>query len=327
MDSITQIALGASVAAAVGFKAFGRKSLLAGAFFGTLPDLDVFIDYGNAIDNYTSHRGFSHSIFVLSALSIAIYFIMLKLRPNLNANRLALFLVILLPLITHPLLDTFTTYGTQLLWPLPYAPIAWHSIFIIDPLYTLPLLISTLFLCFSHNTKRNLKINQFALLISCLYLAWGQLSQAIITNNVKQDLLTQHKPLLVMPTPFNSIYWRVLSYHQDEYYEAFTYLGNETPLNWTRFENNRQLISTSKPDYVARLEWFSHQWLRFDKIDGKLQVTDLRLGMAGYHPFGFTIAEQQQGTWKAIEPLQIEMGEIDPQQLMTALKEKIFYKE
>jgi len=53
MDSVTQIALGATVAAAVGFKSFGRKVLLVGAFLGTLPDLDVFIDYGNAIDNHT----------------------------------------------------------------------------------------------------------------------------------------------------------------------------------------------------------------------------------------------------------------------------------
>ena len=109
MDSVTQIALGATVAAAVGFKPFGRKVLLAGAFLGTLPDLDVFIDYGNAIDNYTSHRGFSHSLFVLSLLSLLIYFVTLKLKPHFKEHKLALFLVIFLPLVTHPLL-----YGVSL---------------------------------------------------------------------------------------------------------------------------------------------------------------------------------------------------------------------
>ena len=52
MDSLTQIALGASVAGAVGFKPFGRKVLLAGAILGTLPDLDVLISYQTAIDNF-----------------------------------------------------------------------------------------------------------------------------------------------------------------------------------------------------------------------------------------------------------------------------------
>ena len=66
MDSITKIALGVTVAPAIGFNHFVSNVLLARTILGTLPDLDVFIDYGNAIDNYTSHRRFSHSLFVLT---------------------------------------------------------------------------------------------------------------------------------------------------------------------------------------------------------------------------------------------------------------------
>ncbi|MGY5453014.1 metal-dependent hydrolase [Agarivorans sp. MS3-6] len=328
MDSVTQIALGASIAAAVGLKPFGRKVLLVGALLGTLPDLDVFIDYGNAIDNYTQHRGFSHSLFVLTALSVLLYFIMLKLKPPLRQHKLALLLVILLPLITHPLLDTFTTYGTQLLWPISSPPIAWHSIFIIDPLYTLPLLISVIFLWFSANTQRWLSINKVALVVSCAYLAWGQLSQTIITDRVKQDPLVLNSPLLVMPTPFNTIYWRVMSYQEDNYYEAFTHLGDKAPLQWHRYANNRYLVKDSQPDYLPRLEWFSHGWLRFDERDGQLQITDLRLGVAGYHPFTFVIAEQaeQQQTlanWQSIEPLQLPRAKVSQQQLLTEMRDKL----
>ncbi len=42
-----------------------RKALLVGAMLGTLPDLDVFIDFGDAVRNFTYHRGFSHSLFIL----------------------------------------------------------------------------------------------------------------------------------------------------------------------------------------------------------------------------------------------------------------------
>ena len=323
MDSITQIALGATVSAAVGFKPFGRKVLLTGAFLGTLPDLDVIIDYGNAIDNFTSHRGFSHSLFVLTALSLLLYFVVLRLKPQCSKHKLALFLTLFLPLITHPLLDSFTTYGTQLLWPLTSPPIAWHSIFIIDPLYTLPILISAIFLYFSANKTRWLTLNKCALLVSCIYLTWGQLSQTSITNRIKQDDLVKNNPLLVMPTPFNSIFWRVASYQQEYYYEAITYLGDTGPLQWTRYEHNRSLVADSQPDYLTRLEWFSHSWLRFDETDGMLQATDLRLGLTGYHPFSFEIAQREQNVWKTIEPKEMEKDEAQLQQALGNLKEKL----
>jgi inner membrane protein len=331
MDSITQIALGASVAAVVGFKPFGRKVLITGALLGTLPDLDMFIDYGNAIDNYTSHRGFSHSLFVLALLSVVLYFILLlnsnlKVKTHFQDKKLALFLTLFLPLITHPLLDSFTTYGTQLLWPLTSPPIAWHSVFIIDPLYTLPLLISILLLWFKQNKKRALMLNNIAILMSCSYLAWGQFAQSTITTRVQLDDITQNGKLLVMPTPFNSVYWRILNYQGDSYYEAFTYVGDNAPLHWIEYNSNRALIKHSEPEFLPRLEWFSHGWLRFDNVQGQLQVTDLRLGVANFHPFTFVIAEKENinksAQWKTIEPMKATMDEYKQQQLVKSLKQQ-----
>ena len=41
---------------------------------------------------------------------------------------------------THGLLDACTTYGTLLLWPFSDARIAWNTVSVVDPLFTLPLL-------------------------------------------------------------------------------------------------------------------------------------------------------------------------------------------
>ena len=68
MDSLTQAALGAGVAAVCVRPEHRRRALLAGAMLGTVPDLDVLIDYGDAVANFTYHRGFSHSLFVLPPL-------------------------------------------------------------------------------------------------------------------------------------------------------------------------------------------------------------------------------------------------------------------
>ena len=150
MDSLSQIVLGASVQGAILGKYQGRKAYLYGAMLGTLPDLDVLIRYGDPVSNMTYHRGFSHSLIVLTALGLGGAWLISRYHQWRNiplpysTKRLALAMT--LALTTHPILDSFTVYGTQLLWPLQESlsltPFSIASVFIIDPLYTLPLLIA-----------------------------------------------------------------------------------------------------------------------------------------------------------------------------------------
>ncbi len=57
MDSITQAVLGASIQGALLGRWQGRKALLYGAALSTLPDLDVVIDYGDALAEATAAMG------------------------------------------------------------------------------------------------------------------------------------------------------------------------------------------------------------------------------------------------------------------------------
>src|SRR5690606_2877387 len=88
--------------------------------------------------------GFSHSVFVLTALSALLTWLVRRRRPRDGRVDWRRFLTIWLVLITHTLLDAFTSYGTQLWWPLRPTPASWSSVFIIDPFYTLPLLVPVL---------------------------------------------------------------------------------------------------------------------------------------------------------------------------------------
>ena len=134
MDSVTQIVLGASVAGVCAPAGSRRRALLVGAALGTLPDLDVLIDYGGAVENYTYHRGFSHSLFVLAPFALLLWVVLSKFWTPVRQAPGRWYLAIFLALATHPLLDAHTSYGTQLLWPLTPPPVAWSTIFIIDPL-------------------------------------------------------------------------------------------------------------------------------------------------------------------------------------------------
>ena len=85
MDSVTQAALGACVTAACVPREHRRKALLAGAMLGTLPDLDVFIDFGGAVENFTYHRGFSQSLFVLAPFSLLLWWVLKQLWAPVRA--------------------------------------------------------------------------------------------------------------------------------------------------------------------------------------------------------------------------------------------------
>ena len=146
MDSLSQLVLGGSIAAAIGHKQLGRSALVIGGVLATLPDLDVFLPTKDVISSFTEHRSFSHSLFVLFPFSLVCFLLLrLKFKTEVISNQ-RLFWLCSLALITHPMLDSFTSYGTQLFWPLAGHPISIASIFAVDPLYTLPLLIGCVYL-------------------------------------------------------------------------------------------------------------------------------------------------------------------------------------
>ncbi|MGP1614326.1 MAG: metal-dependent hydrolase, partial [Pollutimonas bauzanensis] len=108
MDSLTQAALGAGISGAMLGRFHGRKALLAGALLATLPDLDVLIDYGDPVSGMINHRGFSHSLFVLTGVAALLTAALRRWKPAQEYGAGRLLLALWLVLITHPLLDAFT---------------------------------------------------------------------------------------------------------------------------------------------------------------------------------------------------------------------------
>ncbi len=238
MDSITQAALGAALGGAVAGKVLGRKALIAGAVLGTLPDLDVVIDYGTAVANFTQHRGFSHSLLVLVPLAVILGWLLHRWQPRLPYRQWLLLTGLVL--VTHPLLDSMTTYGTQLFWPLG-RPVAINSIFIIDPLYTLPLLVPLFYSLWQPGRVRPLIAG---LVLSTAYLGWTLVAQQIITNRIDQELAArglENAPALIQPMPFTSLLWRATVLAGDQRLEIVTGLfDGDIPLSVERFPATRR---------------------------------------------------------------------------------------
>lgn len=141
MDSLTQIVLGAACGEVALGKKIGNKALLFGAIGGTIPDLDVFVGswiFQNEIDTMAFHRGFMHSIVFAILASFFLGFIVHKLYNTKSrkdtTTRKDWIILFFLSIFTHPLLDSFTPYGTQLFLPFSNYRVALNTISVVDPL-------------------------------------------------------------------------------------------------------------------------------------------------------------------------------------------------
>jgi inner membrane protein len=153
MDLITQGLLGA-VVGQVGFQRhLGKRAILWGAIVGLLPDADVIVAKyaSNPMAMELIHRGLTHSVFfaliMAFPLGMALYhidhWVTTKRDIHTHAEQIKTWsLLCFWALVTHPLLDLFTTFGTQLLAPFSDHRFALNAIPIIDPVYSVPLMIS-----------------------------------------------------------------------------------------------------------------------------------------------------------------------------------------
>ncbi|MBR9857295.1 MAG: metal-dependent hydrolase [Gammaproteobacteria bacterium] len=304
MDSLSQMSLGAAVGVAVmGKRAGVGKAALIGAFFGTLPDLDVLIDYGDPISNMTYHRGDSHSLFYLSLLSPLFAWLLCRL-PGQQRHWKRWTLTLGLILITHVLLDNMTVYGTQLARPFTDHPFGLGSIFIIDPLYTLPLLLGLTVALFRRGS-RGLAANRLGLGLSTLYLCWSLVAQWQVGQTADRVLAEQGVEVerrLITPTAFNTLLWRVLVITPNGYAEGFISLLDREPPLFIRHEQGRELyLQWRHHPQVARLAWFSKGFFSMSERQGQLLITDLRMGQEPSYTFSFAVAERgptQQ--WQAL---------------------------
>ena len=317
MDSITQIALGASIAGVIAHKQLGRNALIIGAALATLPDLDILVPASNVVTQFTEHRSFSHSLFVLLPLAFIGYVLLkLKFKENVILSQ-RLFWLTSLPLITHPILDAFTSYGTQLFWPLTTHPISIASIFAVDPLYTLPLLIACIYLwrnSNNHTVETNKKIqtarriNQVALIISTSYLLLGLLLQTLSLNKIKNVLHSRNiamNKIFISPLYPSLNWWGAIVIDGNVYYDVeLNVLSNSLTISAPQ-SLGKDLINGPNLA-LSSLDWFTHGFIRLQDIQNKLVVTDLRMktGQLGY-AFKFVIAQKENEQWEEMTPLRL----------------------
>ena len=322
MDSLTQAVLGATVGVAVAGRRIGaRKAALVGAVLGTAPDLDVLITHGDPVSNYVMHRGATHSL-IIQALATPLFAEPLcRLFSGLRDRRATAYAMVYLVFATHALLDAMTIYGTKLLWPLTDHPFGVGSMFIIDPLYTLPLVVVTLWSLFSASMSPRLgRWTTAALAVSTLYLGWSVVGQSIITARAERVLeargITAER-LAITPTAFNTLFWRGIAITGkddgnavgDRYLNLYIpILGDDAAVAVHSHDRGTSLpfcLDSLPParDVLA----FSGGFARFERRGEDLMVADLRMGIEPSYAFDFAVARWDGRVFTPIEPRRVRL--------------------
>ncbi len=312
MDSLTQLVLGGAVAALAAPAAHRRKALLVGAALGTLPDLDSFalklVD--DPVAYMTWHRGPSHSLLVLAPLGLALWALLRRWwAPAREAPRRWL-AAIMLALLTHPLLDAFTVYGTQLLWPIPMQPVMWSSVFIIDPLYTVWLLAACIAAWWLRESEGARRWLVAGVALSTAYLGWSLVAKAMVEREAERALASQgfaDAPRFSVPMPFNTLLWRVVAMTPDGFVEGERSLvADRGTMRFRAYPSDVAALDAVRGfPAVVRLRWFNHGFMKAEQHDGKLVLSDLRMGAEPDYSFRFVVAERMSPEWREVPPEQL----------------------
>jgi len=297
MDTVTQIALGAAVGEATLGRQAGRRAMLWGGICGLFPDLDVLVPLGDAVKEFTYHRGASHSVFVLAALTPLFVGLIRKLHPQWARYRTRWYLLVFLAFYTHVLLDCLTVYGTQIFWPLRVPPVMGSTVFIIDPSYSLPLFIGVLTaLVLNRQKSWGHAVNTVCLVLTTAYLLWSGVAKVHVEKTARASLARQNiasDRILTVPTPFNTLLWRVLVMDSGAYYEGYySLLDADRNIRFARYSRNESLLRGIEDHWpVERLQWFTHGFYAVERMRDDIIITDLRMGLEPYYVFRFKVGE------------------------------------
>ena len=293
MDSLTQIVLGAACGEIVLGKKIGNKALLFGAIGGTIPDLDVFIGkllYNNEIQAMAFHRGFMHSIlfavlgaFLFGWITYKLYNTGVRKETTTIKNWIWLFF---LSIFTHPILDCFTPYGTQLFVPFSDYRVAFNTISVVDPLYTVPFLLSLIIMMF-FNRKRTRRTwwLKAGIYVSSAYMFFTIINKFYIDSVFRKSFEKAGIPynrFSAQPTILNNILWYAVAESNTQYHLTFYSLFDKsaTANKVITIEKNHDLINMSDSN-LQTLAWFSNGYYNLSKKDkiGTYKYVDLRYPM------------------------------------------------
>ncbi len=296
MDSVSQIVLGAACGEAIAGKKIGNRALLWGAIGGTIPDLDaLFTPLTDHVSALLVHRGYTHCLLFSLVLSPLLAFVVHNFDKRISFFRwMQLFFW---SLITHPLLDAFTGYGTPLFLPFSSYRVDINSIFIIDPVYTLIYVFCLVKVIRAKNyLELRAKWNWRGIRWSTSYLLLTVFNQQLHQNVFSNELEKQNIKFInsfSAPTAMNQLLFYNVTVTNSGYYFGYHSWFDTGPVKFNFTPKNDSLLPFNLHENLAiqKLKRFSKGFYCFEKNkSGTIDFCDVRFGKIG----GFN---NEPGSW------------------------------
>lgn len=295
MDPLTQGFVGATATQLVSPRKQKLSAAGIGIASGMAADLDVFIR--SPVDPLLFleyHRHFTHALVFIPFAALLCAFAHRLIFRNSRLAFSSVYLYCLVGYATHAVLDACTSYGTQLLWPMSDARIAWDIVSVIDPLFTLPIMLLIILAV----AKKNTRLGFLAALYGFMYLGLGAI------QNERASLIAYklagergHTPinLSVKPSFGNIVVWKSIYEYNDSYYvdairialDDKIYKGTvvakvslDEHFPWLEKRSQQALD-------IERFRWFSNDYLGLDPNNPN-RIIDIRYSL---------IANQVTGMW------------------------------
>ena len=278
MDSITQAALGALCGEILLSKKIGAKGALWGALFGTIPDLDIIAFFWlDAAEQLRSHRGLSHSLFIMPIASVIFGWILSKIHSKKKVSFKLAMGFVFAAWSTHVLIDCFNTYGTQIFEPFSDYRFSMNVMFIIDPFFTVPMILGLIFSVILFRNKRKLRVftHWVTAIWLCLYFMASITLKVIADRHFAEQFHNYGvTPIRTMsaPTPLNIFAWRGVAQDADRFYVTY----------WSIFDSKTRVydieeIKTGRHHerkfYASKefrsIQWFSRGWRKSYVVEGE----------------------------------------------------------
>ena len=268
-------------------KKVGNKAMLYGAIAGTIPDLDVLAShFTDTVTALSIHRGFTHS--VVFAVLFAPLLGWLVSRYEAYKSFSGWSWLFFWTFFTHPVLDAHTTWGTQLFWPMDLR-LAFKTIFVIDPLYTLPFLVFLILAMFQKRISPKRRFyNNTGLIISSSYLALTFLLKGLAYSRFESALIDkniEYSQLDTRPAPLTTILWSANVETEDAYLLGNYSFFDSQPISFDVYPKNHELLGDlAGNEKVQRMMAISEGWYIVNESKGQLYFNDLRFGLLSLKP-------------------------------------------
>lgn len=278
MDSVTQILLGAAVADAGFRKTLGGRATIYGGFCGLVPDLDMVVAVVDPWADLVHHRAWTHAIPIQLAFAPLFGWLGHRFGKRRGTvwqwTHLAAW-----SLVTHSILDLFTTYGTQVALPFTNTRYAWDGASIVDLVYSVPLLVALL----ASWKRARPKLMWGALAFTTAYLLFGTWSMTRARHRGVEAMQAEGfspQHVRALPSLLTNQLFRVVGKRGDEYRIVYVSLLHDAPLEVTslRSDDDEEVRRVRATERGEIFEWFADGLVLAERDDDGVTLTDLRFG-------------------------------------------------